>query len=973
MYAAQEDDKVARVKRPLSPLMVGRASEMRLLADAFADACDGTERVVVISAEGGGGKSRLIREATEGFGRHALVLAGWCVEQGEPGLPFAPFVSVARLLVKQRGVAEVVALVGHEGARELARLLPELGPAPSEGDPGMARSRLFESWRLLLERLAARTPVVLVLEDLHWADRASRDLLVYLARNLHGTRLLLLASYRTEALAAAHPLRKGLAELVRIDGVTLIALSRLSRADVALHLSAMLGHEPAPDVVNAIYARGSGVPLFTEALVARNGAVRAKVAGSLRDLLLGAANELPVRTREVLQAMAVGGFQVGHRLLVAVTGAGGLDAALRAAVASNIVVADDEGGYAFRHALIQEAIRDDLLPGERQRLHRAYAEALEADPSLGQDAWVAARTALHWRAADDPTRALHAAWRAAQEATVRLAYAEQLTMLEHALELWPRVPPARRPAGVDQALILEAAADAACWAVEPERGQRLVEAGLAELDPARDSERIAGLLLQRAMMRQQGMQPGELDDLQEALRLAAGPTRTRAEALGQVCRALVLRGRDSETRAVADELATLATCLGEPEWKVEAWVGAAFASPAGDSGAMALLQRAVRDAQTHASGRVEMIARVALADLLDARGEHAAAVEAARSAWQRARQLGQARYMGASVAQLLARSLMAVGRWDEAIDVIAEAGELDPSPLGGLQLSQVSGLIAAGRGDLATAERSLKALQAAEEVQQDAPRRAAVRVQLAIDIALIQGDIGAAVQASHRIESLRAWLSPRLLWPLIAQAWRACVESGGSGALRDLLVESSGRLAQPGPVERACARVSLAEQARLGGRSVPDAWGAAVAAWQDIGNVQWSAYALMREAASWLAAGERGAATEALQRAAQLARQLGAQPLTGQIATVAQRGRIEVWPGQTASPSGAAPGLTAREVEVLKLLVEGRSNREIAAALFITVKTASVHVSNILAKLEVPSRGAAAATAHRLGLLSAAT
>ncbi|WP_457323331.1 helix-turn-helix transcriptional regulator [Roseateles sp. P5_E11] len=955
----------------MSPLMVGRDSELDVLADAFADACAGTVRTVVISAEGGGGKSRLIREATERLGRQALVLSGWCVEQSEPGLPFAPFVSAVRRLVQLRGVAEIVTLVGHSGARELARLLPELGPAPSEGDPGMARSRLFESLRLLLQSLAAQAPVVLVLEDLHWADRATRDLLAYLARNLQGTRLLLVASYRTEALAGAHPLRGGLAELARIEGVTPLALPRLSRTDVALHLSAMLGHEPAPDVVNAVHTRGGGVPLFTEALVTPEGAVRTQLQGSLRDLLLGAVNELPERAREVLHAMAVGGLRVGHRLLAAVVGADGLDAALRAAVTSHVVIAADAEGYAFRHALIQEAIRDDLLPGERQRLHRAYAEALEADPSLGADAWVAASIALHWRAADDPARALNAAWQAAREATARLAYAEQLTMLEHALDLWPRVEPTQRPQGIDRAQLLEAAADAACWAVETERGQRIVEAGLAELDPATDGERIAALLLERAMMRQQGMHAGELSDLREALRLAPGPTRIRAAALGQICRALALHGRADEMRALVDELDALAMRLGESEWTVEALVSGALARPAGDVATMERLERALGEAQAGASGRVEMIARVAMVDLLDARGEHAAAVEAAGMAWQRARQLGQARYMGASVAQLLARALMAVGRWDDALDLIGEARELDPSPLGSLQLSQVGGLIAAGRGNLAAAERALKALAAAEESPQDAPRRAAAQRQLSMAIALLQGGPAAAVEAGHGIGALRGWLPPRLLWPLIAHAWRACIGSGRADALRDLLVESSEHLAQPGPVERACALTSLAERSRLGGGSDAVAWGAAVAAWQEIGNLPWLAYALMRQGSAWLAAGQRGAAIAALRRAALFARQLGAEPLSAQLATVAGRGRVELWPDEGGAPPASPQGLTAREVEVLALLVEGRSNREIAAALFISVKTASVHVSNILAKLEVPSRGAAAAAAHRLGLVGA--
>ena len=251
-------------------------------------------------------------------------------------------------------------------------------------------------------------------------------------------------------------------------------------------------------------------------------------------------------------------------------------------------------------------------------------------------------------------------------------------------------------------------------------------------------------------------------------------------------------------------------------------------------------------------------------------------------------------------------------------------------------------------------------------------RRAAAHARLSIEIAQVQGDTAAAVEACQRIAQLRGWLPPRVLWPLIALAWRACVEPRQSDALRDLLVESSVHLAQPGPVERACALTSLAERARLGGRPDPQAWGMAAAAWQAMGNAQWSAYALMRQGSACLALGERGAATVALRSAAQLAQQLGAQPLTVQLAAVASRGRVELWPGEGVVASAPPQGLTVREVEVLRLVVEGRSNREIAAALFITVKTASVHVSNILAKLEVPSRGAAAAAARRLGLVSTA-
>lgn len=946
---------------------------MRVLADAFADVCSGQQRSLLIGAEGGVGKTRLIREASDRFRGDALVLVGWCVEQSEPGLPFAPFVAVVRQLVRERGVASVAALIGRDGARELARLLPEFGPAPSEGDPGMARSRLFESFRSLLQALCAQTPVVLVIEDLHWADRATRDLLAYLARNLTGMRLLLIVSYRTEALAGTHPLRSGLAELARVDGVTALALPRLGRSDVALQLAAMLGREPAPDVVAAVYARSGGVPLFTEAMLAPDGTVRTQLPASIRDLLLGLVNELSSRARDVLRAMAVGGFRVGHRLLVAVAGADGIDAALREAVACHALTAPDDAGYAFRHALIQEAIRDDLLPGERSRLHRGYAEAFEADPSLGEGAWVAASLAVHWRAAGDAPRALMAAWQAAGEATGRLAYADQLVMLEQVLELWEQVDPTLRPEGADRARVQELAANAACWAVEPEHGMRHVEEALANLDPLTDAPRVAALLLERAMLRQQALHPGELDDLRMALRLATAATPLRAEALGQACRALYLQGHVEEMQNLAGELSELADQLDEPEWQVESLLCTALIHCQSDAAnALALLDRALGLAQQCASGRVEMIARVARVGVLDAWGEHTAAVETARLAWRRARELGQARYMGASIANLLARSLAAAGQWDEAVEVIGEALDLDPSPLGRMQLAQVDGLIAVARGNLATARRCIETLSTVGPVSQDALRRAAALAQLTIDMALVQGDHAAALQACAQIESLRGSLFPRLLWPVLAAGWRAWVEGGGPVALGQMLSESSEHLAQPGPTERAFALTCLAERNRREGRPDAKAWSAAVAAWDALGRTHAVAYALTRQAAAALAAGDRAAGTAALRRAARLARQLGAQPLVERIATVAGRGRVELWPEEGGGPSAAPFGLTARELEVLKLLGEGRSNREIAAELFITVKTASVHVSNILAKLDVPSRGAAAAAANRLGFFSVA-
>jgi DNA-binding CsgD family transcriptional regulator/tetratricopeptide (TPR) repeat protein len=948
--------------------MSGRDPEMSALADAFADASSGVQRTVLITAEAGGGKTRLIREAVRQFFGDATVLQGWCLDLGEPGLPFAPFVSVLRQVLKERGLGNVGTMVGREGTRELSRLLPALGPAPSEGDPGMARSRLFESLRTLFETLAAEAPVVLVLEDLHWADRATRDLLLYLVRNLQGSRLLLLASYRTEVLRGAHPLRSGLVELARVEGVTTLLLPRLSRAHVAQQIQASLGREPSSEVVAAVYDRAEGVPLFTEAMLRHDGSVRSGVPGSLRDLLLGPAGGLSTKAREVLGAIAIGSFHVQHRLLSAVVGSEGLDAAVREAVASGLLVSDGEAGYVFRHALIREAVREDLLPGERCHLHRAYARALDADPSLCDETWAAAALALHWREAGDAVESMRAAWRAAGEAGTRLAHTKRLEMLEHVLALWDRVVAGSRPEGVDRAGLLELAADAACWAVEPDRGLDLVEAGLAEPMLAADDSRVAALLLQRAMMRQQQMHPGELEDLELALCLAPQSTQLRAETLGQICRALHLHGHGDRVRPLADELSRLAEHLGDKEWLVEAMVAAALANPARDDVAVTSLREALCAAESMNSGRLEMIARVALAETLHAQGAHAAAVEEAQAAWRRTRQLGQARYMGASVAYLDARALAAAGRWDDAVEIIAEALDLGPSPLGRAQLNAVNGLLAAWRGNIETAERSLSALNEAASKPQDAPQIAATAAQLVIEIAWLHGDCGSALIACRAIESLRGRLGPRELWPVITSAWRVCVNATEAEAVRLTLVESMEHLAEPGPAERAFALMCRAERSSRSRRGDAKAWTAAVAAWDALGCPHPLAYALLRQGAASMDSGNRGHATAALRRAAGLARRLAAAPLEAQIAVVARRARVDLWPENKEAGSAPPMGLTRRELEVLRLVSEGRSNREIAGDLFITAKTASVHVSNILTKLHVSSRGAAAAAALRLGL-----
>ena len=324
---------------------------------------------MLVGAEAGGGKTRLTSEFVAGVRERAQVLSGDCVALSEAELPYAPFTAALRRVIGEQGTAEVAALLPEQDAGELARLLPDFGTPAAEADPAAARSRLFELLLTLLERLAERRPLVLVVEDVHWADPLTQDLLTFLVRNLRHAAVLLVVTYRSDELNRSHSVRRLLAELDRVDGVTSLELPRLTRAEVAAQLEGILDHPPEPALVGAVYERTDGIPLFTEALVGPGGALRAEPPGPLRNLLLGAVQQLPERTQQVLRTLAGGGVQVGHALLRAVTGLddAALTAALRPAVAANVLVGDADG-YAFRHELFRDAVRGELLAGERIRV-----------------------------------------------------------------------------------------------------------------------------------------------------------------------------------------------------------------------------------------------------------------------------------------------------------------------------------------------------------------------------------------------------------------------------------------------------------------------------------------------------------------------------------------------------------------------------------------------------------------------------
>jgi DNA-binding CsgD family transcriptional regulator/tetratricopeptide (TPR) repeat protein len=966
--------------RRVSPVFVGREAELETLAGVFDEAAGGTPGTVLLGAEGGGGKSRLVAEFIGTVEDRALVLAGGCVDLSGAGLPYAPFTAMLRELVRLRGAAEVAGLLPGSGAGELARLVPELGSPAADGDPEMARGRLFGSLLTLLEQLAGQRPLVLVVEDVHWADRSTGELLEFLARNLRHGPVLLVVTFRSDEVDDAPGLGRLLAELGRMDGVIRLELPRLSRGQVAIQLEGILGRPAEPAVASAVYQRGGGNPLFTEALLGADGAVSPGLPWSLRDLLLSRVKELPSPAQQVLRSATVGGGRIEHDLLAAVTGLGeaALDAALRPAVSAGLLVAGADG-YAFRHELFREALREDLLPGERAQAHRAFAEALEADPALspGGTLPVPVQLALHWRGAHEHERALQAAWSAASGAAAALAYGVQLRMLEQVLELWDRAPTAAQDTGADRAGVIELAADAARWAGEPERGLALVEAALGELGEAGEADRVASLLLLRAASRQQGLLSGHIEDLRAALRLARSPTPLRTRILGQLARALMLQNHDEEAKQPAEEMQALAARLGDQECQTEALITLAQLGNRQGEDTIAALQQARETARRIGSARLELRAYVEITHALEGRGEHERAIQASGEGLARARRLGLARYVAAPIAQNLAESLTSAGRWDQALEVIEEALSLDPAPFGRAFLLELRGEIAVARGEQETAARMVQQLRSQPAGAQDDPQIALPLARLMTEFRLAQGDLAGALAAACTIPVQYLDAEPRYLWPLLATGMRACAdavpvrlppEAGDPAELRPALELAAASVARGGRVEQAHAAVFAAEASRAVGHLDRTAWDTAATAWEAIGQPYPLAYALLRAAGAAAAHADRDAAAARLPKAAELATRLGARPLLDQISRLARRARIDLPPAAGHAAPVPPFGLTAREMEVLRLVAAGHSNQQIAAELFISAKTASVHVSNILGKLGVTSRAGAAATAHRLHL-----
>ncbi len=958
---------------------VGRAEALAVLQEAWARAKAGQTSTVLVSGEAGIGKSRLVREflGRAGDGR---TLVSSCLELGEDAAAFGPFTAALRGLLREIGASGMAELLPAAPA-ELARLLPELGTA-AVADEG-TRARLFETILVLLEQLASARPLVLVVEDTHWADRSTLDLLMFLVHNVQAAQAMFLVTHRD--LPPRHPLRPVVAQLVLRHGVVQLTLPGLTRQEVAAQARTILGREPEPSLLNSVYRRSAGNPLFVEALLSAGGDLRAALAGPLGDLLVIPVERLPGESRRLLYIASVGGSQVGHGLLAAVSGSNeqALDDALRPAFGQVLVPAED--GYAFRHALIREAVYDGLLlPSERRRLHRRYAEALERDASLVPADRVAVELAYHWHAAEDLPEAFDAAWRAAQQSHATFAHAERLRMLQRLLRLWSRVPDPAGRIGVERAEVLRHAVEAADESGELELGMALAAEALDSIDGCRAPVLAAEVYERRARMRRKLGREGAQDDLRAALQVvpADPPSAIRARLLGYLAHRLMVEADRSQALAVAQQAEALADLVGDAYAKAHAiTTRAGLSGEAEETNTVrAAYARARELAAATSAPMLTVRAFIEESDALEGRGEHELAAESARAGLSRAREVGLARTLGVRLATNLAEPLISLGRWDEALEVIEHGIELDPPPGYLAPLYRHRGGVMLARGLLADATRALDAIEALH-AKFDTPMDYFPQACFAAEMLLAQDrPADSAAVIARALDTYDPHRAPRYAWPLLvtgARAGRALTlrsrlftEAGPHGTvLEGRLRRYLGALAADSRVQRAYRATVAAELADAAEAAAGEE---ELAAWQHTAQPYPLAQALLRSAEHAAAAGDRRTAGERLCRCIALATQLQAAPLVQDAQHLARRTRITV-PEQDTAPPAISPsdalGLTPREREVLSLLAAGRTNRQIAQELFISVKTASVHVSRILTKLGAANRLEAAATAHRLRLL----
>ncbi|RNL79026.1 helix-turn-helix transcriptional regulator [Nocardioides marmorisolisilvae] len=961
----------AMPQRVSATVMVGRDAPLDTLRGSVAALAATGGRVVVVGGEAGAGKTRLVTEFVDGLGEGTRVLLGGCLELGEALLPLAPLAGILRQLGQELGDEQAAAEVGPE----LAAFLPGRSGGNVES-LWSGQASLFEAFSALLDRLSSQGPLVLVLEDLHWADRSTLDLLTWLSRTVVTSPVLLVATYRSDEMRRSHPLRAVLAEMSRLPQVERLELEPLGEADVVALLNDIQGDALPAELTRQVVERSEGNPFFAEELLAAVGS--GSMPLTLRDILSARLDKLPEPAKEVLRIAAAAGRRVDHRLLevVASLGPDELDAGLRSAVEEQALVAESDG-FRFRHALLQEAVHEQLLPGERTRLARSFADALLADPSLagGGAAAVDAELAHHAAASHDLDLAFTSLVRAGRRARSLFAFNEARRHYQGAIELAGKVSADAAASVPPTWELLRAAAFCCRQSGEPAIGVGHLRQAISLLDEETDRVAIGGLYAELS----EGLWiNGEGDEAlvaaEEGVRLLTGyRTREAAEAFGFRARLLMLLGRFDEAVEPGRLGVEIAREVDAPLElsRAENALGTSLASLGEIDEGLPRLKEAIEIGRRNNIGADTVRGYINLVSSLKTPIDDVAQAEVwAREGMAFAKEHGITGSMCDWLRMEYGDVLIRLGRWAEAEDVLTEVRTGFSTGVSGLYFEVSHGLLAVTQGNLEEAEDHLRRSHELAPIIRD-PQAIApqVGVRMLIELGRGRHEVGDAIDllAPHILDAQT--YGPLALTARVCTVAALAGDPSGITGLRRIqeLFEkrSDGANAVQAGNIAGWLSVVAAEIARAEGKDDPELWAAALAAMTERVQAEHALYAGVRLADALGSADRLDEATEQAGRTHQAALAIGAVPLAAEVEMLARKHRLKL-PG-IATTQGAA-GLTGREREVLRLVGQGRTNREIGTELFISEKTASVHVSNILAKLGAANRGEAAAIGRDRGI-----
>ncbi len=974
------------MSRARSTVMVGREVELARLRAALDRTTDQGSQLVVLAGEAGVGKSRCLKAFIDSArSTGATVLLGRCPLTSAGELPYVPLADALRTLARTTPVDRLTTWLGG-GSAALSRLAPGIGGVSAHADVGELPEfavRLCQEWFNLLERISADGAVILAIEDVHWSDRSTRDLLALLLHASIDQGVLVILTLRTDELASNDSTLGWLAEILRADSAERLDLARFDLETTKALVSALLG---APDsrLAERLHRRTRGNPFFIEELLAASRGGSAGLPTTIRDGALVRFQELPEPVQGLVCAAAIinaASPTVDHEVLRAVADLPdeGLIVLVRAAIEAHILIPSADS-YVFRHELTREAIQTTMLPAVCRRVHAAIATSLAAQSGASDPVWLG-RIAHHWNEAGNDRCALAAAVKAGQAAEAAHGYPEAAVLYERAALFWTRVRDAEATTDMDHAELLARAAEATMQAHHNERAVELAKMALALGPDDVEPDRAARLhtVLGRADWTFTGDSEFAIKQCETALKLATSPGPARAEALTLYSLLLMIDDRFDELAAVAAEAVEVARTAGDASAEAFGltYLATCHMNHGNDNEAFALLDDALHLARRHGLYSSVRKAHFQRALAYEYGGQ---LDKAADSFLDSVRERGgfeseMERVLGYSCA---ATNLVDAGRWVEA-EAVTTWMPTQSRFLRIFQLmSRVPLLLA--RGDLAESKTLMdemnRLVATVHDVQFVEPA-----ATLSTELALLTRDLHAARAAvRHGLAGLstgRPYIAIPLCWlGLRAEADVVAAGEAPNAAAVDLLRETLARSRSGGGDavylvrNHALGLLADGELRRLDGRADPTIWAAAAEAYRGMGARYRALYPQWRAAEAYLAVSDRVNATRQLRQVFREAGELGAEPILVEVKKLARRARIFLDEGS--APRLKLPfSLTPREVDVLRLVASGLTNRRIATALFLSEGTVAVHVSRVLSKVGATRRTEAAAIAHRAGLIEA--